>query len=279
MIVILGMSNLNPERENNTSMANTPNPAPSTPLPQVNFTESDLSSPSQFIAQLNTTMNNHAQVLNQFLGYGNNQGSIPISGQLDLQGNKITNVAPATTGSDVITHDVAESRYSAPALKKHFESGGKSSLISYRQLNNNGQRESSSSFLNDLVSTAPTANTSTISATTPAGGTTSVTVSAGTFSKVDNTIVHYLSLTSSLAVPGSGEVVYYVFIQKRSTELFLYPTSFPADTWANRVSASFDGNTLIAVIVLNSGGLDTVNSGGGGTPPIAGANVRLFGRL
>lgn len=257
-------------------MANTPNP---TPLQQLNFTESDLANPSHFIAQLNTILNNQSQVLNQFLGYGNNQGSIPISGQLDLQGNKITGVAPATIGSDVVTHEVAESRYSAPALKKHFESGGKSSLISYRQLNNVSQREQSSSFLNDLVSTAPTANTSTISATAPAGGTTSVTISAGTFSKVDNTLVHYLSLTSSLPVPGSGESVYYIFIQKRATELFLYPTVFPADTWANRVSASFDGNTLIAVIVLNGSGLDTVNSGAGGTLPAVGAGVRLFGRL
>jgi hypothetical protein len=266
----------NPPTPTSTS---TPNPPPPTPLQQLNFTEADLANPSQFIAQLNTTLNNHSQVLNQFLGYGNNQGIIPVSGQLDLQGNKITGVAPATSGSDVVTHEIAEARYSAPALKKHFESGGQSSLISYRQLNNVQQRESSSAFLNDLVSTAPTANTSTVSATAPAGGTTSVTVSSGILSKVDNTIVAYMSLTSSLPVPGAGESVYYVFIQKRSTELFLYPVSFPSDTWANRISASFDGNTLVAVIVLNSGGLDTVNSAGGGTLPVPGANVRLFGRL
>jgi hypothetical protein len=260
---------------NNGSNNSNPNV---TPLSQVNFTESDLANPSQFVSLLNTHLNNLSQIVNPLVTPGS---TFSLSGHLDMQGNKITNVAAATSASDVVTQSVADKSYSAPALKNKLEAGGSSSLISYRQINNVNQRERSSSFLNDIANTSPTANTATISAGSPSGGFVSVTISSGVFHRVDGTIVQFASLTESLPVPGSGENFFYFYIKARSSVLFLYPTAFSSDAWANRVQMSQDGQTLIAMVAIKTTGYDSVNSAAGGTNPTTniGAGVRLFGRL
>ena len=268
-------------------MANTnPNPSPPTPsstaprvpLNQILLTEDDFKNPSAFVSLLNSTLQQHAQLINQSIGAA---GPTVMTNHLDLNGFRILNLGAPASPTDALSHAFAETQYAANVLAPKLEAGGSAPLQSYRRLSDTNQRESSSTFLNDITNTAPTANTSTISAGSPSGGYVSVTVSSGVFSRVDGTVTSYAGLTESLPVPVGGVDVFYIFIQRRSNELFLCPTMFTADTWANRIAASGDGNTLIAVITIKTSGFDAVNSAAGGTNPTtnSGAPSRLFGRL
>ena len=52
-----------------------------------------------------------------------------------------------------------------------------------------------------------------------------------------------------------------------------------ADTWSQRVLASLDGTTIIAIAVINNLGLDPINSAAGATPPQTGAAIPVIRRL
>ena len=321
---------------------------PTTPLSQVQFTEDDFQSPSQFVQLLNTILANHAQMLNQLLGYG---GPVKFNSHIDLGGNRILNLGVPTSPTDAVSQSFTAANYSAPVLRKQFEAAGNAPLQSYRRVSDRNQREQFSTFLNDITNTAPTSNTSQVTFGAPSGGFVPVTVSSGTFQRVDGTLVNYAAYNDSLAVPASysltsltrasnvvtgvttvantiqvgdtvliagatdstydgyftvltasspnftyaqvgaggsttgGTVsrfgVYYYTIKARSSVLYRYPGAFPADTWTNRVNASGDGETIVAVATVNATGGDTVNSAAGGTNPTTniGAGVRLFGRL
>jgi hypothetical protein len=91
--------------------------------------------------------------------------------------------------------------------------------------------------------------------------------------------------TATGGVVSLNGVYYY---SRRVGQSVLFRTGpFASDSWTNRLSfaggtnPSLDGSTLIAVVVVNNNGVDTVNSGAGNTPPVSniGAGVRLFGRL
>ena len=86
-------------------------------------------------------------------------GTVKLANHLDMDGNRVQNIGDPSGSGDAISHGVAESSYSAPVLSPQLESPSRNSLKTYRQLNNQKQREASSSFLNDLMSTPPSANT------------------------------------------------------------------------------------------------------------------------
>lgn len=249
-----------------------------TPLSNIVLSASDMENPEQFVGLLNQSLTNMYQSLIQLQG---TTGPVTMQSGLDMNGTTITNVATPKSPSsgDVVTHGFAEQTYSPTAMSKALEAGGSNPLQSYRRMNDNNQREQSSSFLNDITNTAPTANNSTILAGSASGGFIPVTVTAGTFSRVDGSQVSYPALSVSLPLPTSGESVYYVYIQRRASVLFVNLTAYTSDTWQNRLASSGDGNTLVAVITLTTSGLDTVNSAGGGTSPVSGAKVRQFARL
>lgn len=100
-------------------------------------------------------MSNIIDAVNTHSGY---RGPIQLADDLDLSGNQIKNVAAPTEGSDVLTSEAAEASYSAAALKPKLEAGGPNPFVTYRQINNGSQREQVSSYLNDLMSTPPSAN-------------------------------------------------------------------------------------------------------------------------
>jgi hypothetical protein len=52
-----------------------------------------------------------------------------------------------------------------------------------------------------------------------------------------------------------------------------------ADTWSQRSMASYDGTAIIAVVVVDSSGIDPINSGSGLTSPVSGAAVPVVRRL
>lgn len=251
---------------------------PNTPLSNITLSASDMEDPHQFTGVLNTIFTNMYQSIIQLQG---STGPVTFPSGVDMQNTSITNVATPKSPSsgDVVTHGFAESNYSPQAMSKALDAGGTNPLQSYRRMNDNNQREQSSSFLNDIANTAPTANNSAILAGSASGGFIPITVTAGTFSRVDGSQVSYPALTVSLPLPATGESVYYVYIQRRASVLFVNLTAYTADTWQNRLASSGDGNTLVAVIVLSTSGLDATNSAGGGTPPVTGAKVRQFARL
>ncbi len=305
------------------------------------FKLSDLQSDG--LAMLNQWFTTIAQALNAQAGHA---GPVTFNDDVNLNGNKITNVGAPLTPSDVITLDYANENLGASAIQPQLEATSQSPLQTYRQLNSKVQRENYSSFLNGVLNTAPTANTATLSAIT-SGGSTEVTISGGFHQRVDGSQVPFASRTDTVTNPAfftissltrSGGIVtavltssftggvgsqigvvaaansswigvfivltvagstityaqlgpndsesggiitilktYYYTISRGQNTLGLM--SAGADTWSDRVPPSLDGTTIIGVVVVNSQGLDTINSAAGASPPQTGAAIPVIRRL
>lgn len=316
------------------------------PLSAPIFKKEDLQGDNlDFFNQFITTV---VQAINAQQG---SAGPVQLSGHLDLQGNRIMNVGEPASDTDAVSQGAASSQFGAAALQPHLEALGKNVLQTARRLNDRTQRENYSSFLNGLVSTAPTTNTSVVGFGAPVAGTVDVNISAGQHQKVDGSQVNYAGRTDTLSLPTpftitaitrvgnevtletsapnpfvSGETVapigvtdssfdgsftidsiidsthftypqfapdatssggtvslggvFYYYLKKGTNTLGLANNVFGSgDNWQARLKASFDGQTIIAVVALGGGGGDTTNSAAGATNPVAAANVHIFGRL
>ena len=62
---------------------------------------------------------------------GGHSGEVELSNHLNLSGNKITNVGTAESANDVLTSGVAETKYSAHALRPKLESAGEAPLRTF----------------------------------------------------------------------------------------------------------------------------------------------------
>ena len=169
------------------------------PLDQIIYRKSDFTDDDS-LTLFNQDLSNIRQLLNGLIGA---QGPIRLGNHLDLSGNRITNVGDAIEPRDVVTQIVGQQRFGPEALAPAFNALGRQTLQTYRQLSNPNQREKYSSFLNAVLNTAPTSNTSSVAFGTPGGGTVSVTISAGLHQLVDGSIVPYSSRTDTLALPTS----------------------------------------------------------------------------
>jgi hypothetical protein len=320
-------------------------PAPaSNPLPPISvpsLTADDLKSPDA----LNSILLNFGQSINYILGHAG--GPPVLKAGVDLGGATIRNSGAPQSPSDVVSLEFADNNYGASAIAPQVEALGKNILQTYRQLNNPVQRERTSSYLNDIANTSPTANTATL-ASSVTGGTVDITVSSGNHQYMDGSNVPFSSRTDTFNLPNgaaissasrSGGVVtlivssgpwvagesievygtaaasfqgiftiltvtsvtiitynqagpntstsggtvsavnayYYTRIKGQGT---LAMSSAPAaDTWSARVPPSYDGITLIAVVIVNNAGMDGVNSAAGDTPPVTGASIPVLRRL
>jgi len=74
-----------------------------------------------------------------------------------------------------------------------------------------------------------------------------------------------------------GGVYYYTLTYGQNVLGLVGP--FTDDSWTNRINASQDGTTVIAVAVINSGGGDAINSAAGGTAPSQNAAVAVIRRI
>lgn len=319
-------------------------PAPTTPLRQVSLTADDLQNPGL----LNETLNNYGQMINYLLGHS---GPVRINSSYDFSGNPVRNVGAPTDPADVVSQIYADKYYGAQALVPQFEALGKSVLQTYRQLNNPIQVERYSSFLNGVLNTAPTANTSLITASSPSGGSVSITITSGIHQRVDHSSVPYTAYNDTLLIPASyaltslsringivtavtsssnplvvgegftvynsadasfwgsfvvigvasptqftysqigqpnasttgGSIslnnVYYYTISAGQNTLTRVQSGSGVDSWSERTTASYDGNTIVAVAVINFQGLDLYNSAAGATPPVSGANIPVVRRM
>jgi hypothetical protein len=305
------------------------------------FKSSDLQ--DEGLTLLNQWFTTIAQQLNAQAGHA---GPVSFKNGIDLNGNQISNVGSPLTPSDVVTLDYANANLGASAIQPKLEATSANPLSTYRQLNSQVQRERYSSFLNDVLNTAPTANTATVSGLT-SGGSTTITVSSGFHQRVDGSQVPFAARSDTKTNPASFSItsltrsggivtavlgssftggigsqinvtgtndpsfqgVFYVLTVVGSTITYaqngpnagtvggtislvitcyytisrnqnqLNLVEVGADTWSARVAASFDGTTIIAVVALNSSGLDPVNSAAGASPPVTGAAIPVIRRL
>jgi hypothetical protein len=146
-----------------------------------------------------------SQIIDAVNAHSGYAGPLQLASGLDLQGNKISNVGPAESENDVVTSIVAEKRYSAAALRPQLESSGTHPFVSYRQINNQGQREATSSWLNNLLSTPPNSNNIN-PIITPGSGTTTVTIPASIIQMADGTKRYLPSRTDTLTNPASYSI-------------------------------------------------------------------------
>lgn len=301
------------------------------------------------LPMLNTIITQMQTQINTLTG-ANGKTQLPAG--VDVKGATVSGIGEPQQTNDAVSKQHAEANYSAPVIGRQLESGSKYSLKSFRALNSKAQQETNSTFLNTMMNTAPTCNSSIITGAAPSGGSVVVTVSAGFHYYVDNekitpyaqrsdtlTLPNNITISSAvrtsnvvtltlssapsppinvgdgfavsgvtdatfdgsfIAAPGtSGSTIvynqagmdvsssggsvsvascYYYYLQGNSQTLALSPP-FPADTQQNRLSINVDQSVLIAVAVLDGGGLVLTQSAAGATPPIQTANSRLLTRL
>lgn len=179
----------NPEQQSST---------PPAPLGQITLVSDDLK--EQSLGMLNKILQDHTQMINYLLGHA---GPTALKSGLDMGGQRISNVGDPVHPTDGVSHSFAQTRYGPGALKPHFEQLGKSVLQSYRRLSDPIQREKNSSFLNQVLTVAPTTNTSTVVFGAPGGGFVPVTISAGFHQLVDGSQEAYIGFNDSLPQPVS----------------------------------------------------------------------------
>lgn len=142
-------------------------------------------------------LNQAADTINTLAGHN---GPVPIANHLDLGGKRIINVGPPVDETDALPSGVAQRKYSASALRPQLESSGTSPLKTQRRLNDPNQREQQSSWLNDLMSSVPSAN-DIFPTITPSGGGVSVSVPSSLFTFADRSTVLLNGRTDLLSLP------------------------------------------------------------------------------
>ena len=146
----------------------------------------------QFLSQLVDT-------INSLQGYN---GVIQLNNHIDLGGNQLKNVGAPTEATDALTSGVAASSYSASVLAPQLESNGSQPLKTVRRVNDPNQREQVSSYMNDLLSTPPNAN-SIIPLTSNVSGGVQVVIPASLFTFADGSTIMLEGRTDPLPFASS----------------------------------------------------------------------------
>lgn len=186
--------------------------------------------------------------VNSLQGYN---GEIVLNDHLNLNGKQIRNVAAPTSGTDVLTQAVAEASYSASALQPKLESTGSNPLKSVRRVNDPNQREQVSSFLNDLMSTPPSAN-SIYPSITVVGSNVQVAIPSSKFTFADRYSILLEGRTDLLALATSVAIVSISCSGNVVTVQTATPTGVVAGssvTIASVSPASFNGSFTVATVI------------------------------
>jgi hypothetical protein len=229
------------------------------PLPKISLPGMD--------GQFAQHYSNLVDTVNSLMGFN---GEIVLNNHLSLSGNRIKNLGEAADPSDAVTHALAEASYSATALQPKLESTGSNPLRSVRRISDPNQRETSSSFLNDLLSTPPSAN-QIIPLTSAAMGGISVTIPAGLFTFADQSSVYLQSRTDLLTLPTAITITSISCVGNLVTVVTSAPTGVVVGqgvTIAGVSPASFNGSfTVVSVLSSTSftyqADLGTVSGSGG----------------
>lgn len=244
------------------------------PLPPVTFDKKSFAEPSG-IADFNQQWSYIIGAVNGLLGY---TGPSKFKNSLDVTGNRVQNVADPIHSGDAVSKSYADANYGSKAIQPNIEILGKQILQSTRRLNDPTQRETYSSFLNALMSTAPSTNSSTVNFGSPSGGTISIAISAGIFSQLDGGSTPYTALNDTVTLPGVGNNFYYYYLPKNSAVL-QRDGPYGRDSWLNRLNSNRDGKMIIAVAGVTTSGSLPNSSAAGATDPLATGGNHIFGRL
>lgn len=221
------------------------------PVPQVTWKPEDFAEPS--LTLFNLQWQNLVQAVNGLQGHAG--GPAVVASNLSLSNKNLKDVAPPIDQNDAISKAYADAHYGAAALQPQIESLGKSVVQSMRRLNDTGQRETYSSFLNSLMSTAPTTNTSNVTFGAPGGGTVPVTISAGFYLRVDNSQVPYPAFNDTVSLPATFNLSTLVRTGGIVTATTTAANPFNAGDTVNIINAnalsdqSFVGSFVITTIV------------------------------
>ena len=109
---------------------------------------------SELPVDFNAHYSNLIDRVNDLMGWN---GPISVADHIDLGGKRVINIGPPVAATDALPSGVAARTYSAAALRPQLESNGSSPLKTQRRLNDPNQREQQSSWLNDLMSSVPSA--------------------------------------------------------------------------------------------------------------------------
>lgn len=215
---------------------------------------------------------------------GGHSGEVELSNHLNLSGNKISNVGPAESESDVLTSGIAETKYSAAALQPKLQANSKTPLATYRMLNSGTQRENSSSWLNNLLSTPPNSNTIN-PIVSSVGGSTTVTIPASILQMGDGSKRYLPSRTDTLTNPASYTISTFTVLSGVAT-VNLSSTPSPALSANSAIyisgTSQIDGTFPIASIVSPTSftiDVSSGSSGSGGTVETGGTSYYYLSRL
>lgn len=158
------------------------------------FSDSDGVSPAlqAWLSQLADTVNSHS-------GYN---GPVTLANHLDLANNRVMNVAAPVDPTDALSSGVAQGQYSVQALAPQLEANSKTGLKSMRRVGDTNQRETSSSFLNDLMSSVPNAN-EIYPLISNSGSQVQVIIPASLFTWADGSTIMLISRTDLLSKPAA----------------------------------------------------------------------------
>lgn len=156
----------------------------------------------QFTEMDPTFQTHYNQLIDTVNTLAGHNGPIELSNHLNLSGNQVTNVGPSKSPTSVLTSAAAQQQYSATAIRPQLESNGSFPLQTMRRLNDPNQRETQSSYLNDLMSSVPNANQIFPIITTLGGGV-QVVIGSTSFKFADGTQVVLQGRTDLLSFPAS----------------------------------------------------------------------------
>lgn len=138
--------------------------------------------------------------VNTLLGYN---GPIPLQDHIDLGGKQIKNLGAATEDADAISSAIAQSRYSPAVMAKNLEPNNQGQgFKGYRILSNSSQREGTSDYMDDLMSSTPNANGILPTLQTVGGGV-QVNIPASTLQFASGNTVQTQARTDILSPPSS----------------------------------------------------------------------------
>jgi hypothetical protein len=233
------------------------------PLQLQQFSKEDFAT-DEGVANLNQYLSIMTQRVNAL---GPSTGSAAeFPNGIDLSGGRAVNVGGVGPQHTALSLAEAEQRYSASALSPQLEAGQPNSPKSLRRVNDGAQQEKYSTFLNSAMNTAPTSNTSTLSAS---GFT--VTISAGFHQYVDGSLVSYGMRSDPLTASTPVTIVSLT----RSSGIVTAVTSGPSGLAptdviliAGAVNPAFDGSFTIATVISSTSftylqaGVDASTTGG-----------------
>lgn len=211
--------------------------------------------------------------VNTLAGYN---GEVELSNHLNMGGNNVKGLGAPTSPTDALASGVAARAYSPSVIAQALKPGMPNSIVGYRQINSKTQREQQSSWLNDLMSTPPSAN-NIFPIIGPSMGGVLVGIPASPFTFSDGTTVNLLAYTHLLSLPTSFTIV---SISSSGTTVTAVLSSAPPYAAGSVINvdgvtpSSFDGTNIVLTSVAGAtitwtASLGTL-TGSGGTVSAAG---------